>query len=188
MTDIDKLDARSQGSYSGHAKALDDAGICVFCDLRDKYVVTTDTEGEGKDAVEWVLTMNTHPRSRASMLTIPRRHIESVLELTSQDVVVKNRLDILAGRLLQEAFDIKDVNYILREGSVESSGKSVRHLHGHVMSYYHGLLMWWDERELKGRSLKSPDEVGLPLIDPVEAAVKFRDTLAQMKGESNGRS
>lgn len=168
----DDLEARAAGWYGDMAANVVAQG-CPFCDLREKYMITVDGEGESR----WILTTNIFPRSRASLMTLPLRHIEHVSQLTEEDALRRQRLEQLGFSLLQDAYGVENVHFILREGS--QSGKSVPHLHSHVMTYYHGVLKWWDEAHNPKRRFRTPAQANEPLIPAIEVAQTLREALAR---------
>lgn len=105
---------------------------CVFCDLKDKYIIAE----EGGLA----LTVNLYPYTDGHLLIIPRRHIERFSEITPQEWATINRLLTLGIDLLKRGFGIEDSNILYREGGV-GSGKSLGHLHFHIMPCVPGFLV-----------------------------------------------
>src|SRR5581483_7616548 len=102
---------------------------CIFCFPSDKYVVTRQDN--------WYLTVNKFPRSQANLLVIPERHIEHVDELKEEDALPRQKLEQTGKELLEECYGITDVWFLLRDGKGgESAGKTVAHLHSHIMHYY----------------------------------------------------
>jgi diadenosine tetraphosphate (Ap4A) HIT family hydrolase len=165
----DPLESRAAGWYQTHAKEVEASGRCPFCHLKSGYVITE------KD--DWILTTNIHPRSKGSLLVLPKRHIEHVTDLTDGDAVSRQNLEVLGSRLLTNVYGLRNFNFILRQGP--ESGKSVKHLHSHVMTYYHGVLKWWDEKDNPERVFKTPQEAGFPLIPAVEVASSLREALSK---------
>lgn len=133
ITPKDPLNARLSGEYDGLAAKIETTK-CVFCDLREKYVLT---EKKGL-----VLTVNIFPYIDGQMLVIPRRHIETIQDVTPEEAATNLYLSQLAVRVLKEEMDIDGVWMILREGQMGKSGKTVRHLHWNVMPYRDGLNTW----------------------------------------------
>ncbi|MCG2685748.1 adenylyltransferase/cytidyltransferase family protein [Candidatus Parcubacteria bacterium] len=126
---------------------------CPLCDLRKKYIIS---EGQ-----TMVLTANLYPYTDGHLMIVPRRHIEHFSELTSEEWSEARDLFTKAQRLLKEELGLESVWLLLREGN--KSGKSVGHLHFHVMPYEKGLLEW------------NYQEIGLP---PEELAERLRKFLS----------
>lgn len=124
-----QMNARTKGKYNKIAKGVDK---CVFCDLKEKYVVARDSD--------LVLTVNLFPYTAGHLLVIPRRHIESYLDLTQKEVVACHRLVKKGFKLLRDNLDIDSVWLLLREG--KQTGKTVKHLHWQIMPYVEGIVSW----------------------------------------------
>ena len=104
---------------------------CVFCDLKEKYIIAE----EGG----MVLSVNLFPYLDGHLLIIPKRHIEKFNELTSLEWVTVGRFINLGVDLLKQGFGIEDSNILYREGNV-GSGKSLGHLHFHILPCVPGFL------------------------------------------------
>jgi len=135
-----KSSARLEGRYREIAQNL---AKCIFCDLRDKYVVTRQDS--------WVLTVNIYPYIDGQLLVLPERHVESYQDLTSKDLLTSDRLIRKGIRLLKRGMKIENYWIILREGKL--AGKTVKHLHWNVMPYIEGLNTW-HYQEIKVEPLK----------------------------------
>ncbi len=79
--------ARANGTYDQLA-ALASESKCVFCDLREKFIISEDSGV--------VLTVNLAPYTDGHTLIIPRRHIERVDEMTDEEYLAQRRLAIPA--------------------------------------------------------------------------------------------
>lgn len=121
--------ARSWDWYDNIWKTV---GKCVFCDLRDRYVVY---EKNGM-----VLTINLYPYTNAHLLIVPRRHIEYVKELTPEEWETLRGLMYVAKKVLRKLFDVKNIWFIYREGALGQAQKTVGHLHVQVIPYSDGLV------------------------------------------------
>ncbi len=122
-------DARSTGTY---AQVLKNLTKCVFCDLKDKYIIK-----RGKTCV---LTVCLFPYIDGQLIVIPYRHIESFKDLTGQEVLEMHEMAVLGAKLLKEKLGITDLWQILREG--EKAQKTVWHLHLNLIPFKNELLSW----------------------------------------------
>lgn len=122
---------RLAGNYERFARQRE-MEKCVFCDLRDKYVIA---ERKG-----WVLTANIFPYIDGQLLVLPERHLVDYVELTSEDKRVSDFLLKKGMRLLEDRLNIKNFWIILRQGKV--AGKTIKHLHWNIMPYIEGLNTW----------------------------------------------
>lgn len=138
--------ARIEGRY---AEIAENVGKCVFCDLRDKYVITRQDL--------WVLTVNIYPYIDGQLIILPERHIENYEDLTPEDVLTSDKLIRKGIDLLRRGMQIENYWIVLRQGEI--AGKTVRHLHWNIMPYIEGLNTW-HYQEIK--------------IEPLELAQRLR--------------
>src|SRR3989304_4255530 len=148
-----QLNSRRDGSYWQIASEVEN-GECVFCNLRDKYIVTENEFG--------TLTVNIFHYIDGQMLIIPRRHLESYHELNDKEVLGLHKLTRRGVDLLKENLGIDNIWIILREGNI--AGKTIKHLHLNIIPYEEGLHTW------------NYDSVTLNL-KPIELAVKLRQAI-----------
>ena len=142
---------------------------CVFCDLKDKYIIAE----EGG----YVLSVNLFPYLDGHLLIIPRRHIEQFSEITADEWLAVRRLTNLGLAVLKKAFGIVDANVLYREGGV-GSGKSLGHLHFHIMPCIPGFL----DRNEKG-IFYTYQELKLTPLDLANKLRPFAET-ARPAGDS----
>lgn len=172
------MNARAAGWYDDIARRERESGRCIFCHPKDKYVITRECG--------WYLTANKFPRSQANLLVIPQRHIEHVSQLTPEDALPRQKLEQLGQDLLRECYGITDIWFLLRDGQGgEAAGKTVAHLHSHIMCYYHGVLLWESDRAYPERVHRTPEEVGWPIIPAEEVAHTLREALARRKSSND---
>ena len=122
-----QLAAREQGFYEKVLKAVAQRGKCVFCDLKDKYLVAE------KNGV--VLTVALFPYIDGHLLIIPRRHIELMKDLNEKEREAVFYLSALGEKILKKQLGIENIWFLLREGKGIKVGKTVDHLHFHLMPY-----------------------------------------------------
>lgn len=122
---------RLSGEYWNKA-AEKEAHKCVFCDLKEKYVI--------KSGDQATLTVNIFPYIDGQLLVVPHRHIERFEELNPEEVLAMHELTTEGVNLLKERLDIQNVWIILRDG--DTSGKTVRHLHTNIMPYNDRINTW----------------------------------------------
>jgi ATP adenylyltransferase len=127
-----QLNARLRGEYH---KIAENTGKCVFCDLRDKYII--------KEKNGMVLTVNLFPYIDGQLMIIPRRHIERYSELTEKEILTNFILSKQAINVLRKRMGVEGLWLVLREGALgETSGKTVKHLHWNIMPYNDRLNTW----------------------------------------------
>lgn len=127
--DYTDYNARSNGTYE---KIWQSTGKCVFCDLRDKYIVCE------KNNV--VLTMNLFPYTLGHMLIIPRRHFEMFEEVNKEEWSAMQDLSNIAIDLLKKKIKTDNIWVLFRAPAGYQAGKSVNHAHMHIIPYKNGLM------------------------------------------------
>jgi len=150
-TDYSNYNARKHGDYG---KVWTETGKCVFCDLKDKYIITE------KDNI--ALTVNLFPYFDGHLMIIPRRHFEKFNEVLPEEWLVMHQLAKIGIKLLQKEMGIEDAWILFRTSGGNGAGKSVKHAHMHLIPYYKGTFEW------KYADIKIP---------PVELADKLRGGL-----------
>jgi ADP-ribose pyrophosphatase YjhB (NUDIX family)/diadenosine tetraphosphate (Ap4A) HIT family hydrolase len=129
--DFLKKKARSWAWYDDIWKTV---GKCVFCDLKDRYVIFE------KNGI--VLTANLFPYIDAHLLIIPRRHIDYVKEFTNEEWMAVRGVMYVAKKVLRKVFKVRSVWFLYREGVLGKGQKTVGHLHMQVIPYKEGLVKW----------------------------------------------
>lgn len=109
-------------------------GKCVFCDLKDRYVIFE------KNGI--VLTANLFPYIDAHLLIIPRRHIDYAKEFTNEEWMAVRGVMYVAKKVLRKVFNIRTVWFLYREGALGKGQKTVGHLHIQVIPYREDLVKW----------------------------------------------
>ncbi len=137
-------DARTSGYYG---EIWQNTGKCVFCDLRDKYIVH---EENGV-----VLTVTLFPYIDGNLMILPRRHVRSVKELTDDEWATARKLMYIAKKLIREVHDIKGVQYVLRDGGIVAQSTVSDHLHLHAIPFDAPDLSVWNYRKLKYTPLEN---------------------------------
>ncbi|MFC1790464.1 adenylyltransferase/cytidyltransferase family protein [Patescibacteria group bacterium] len=122
-----QLAARENGFYQKVLEAVAQRGKCVFCDLKKKYLVAE------KNKV--VLTVALYPYTDGHLLIIPRRHLESVDQLTALEQTAIFDLTSRGKALLNRSLKIANFWLLIREGNGIKAGKTVDHLHFHLLPY-----------------------------------------------------
>jgi diadenosine tetraphosphate (Ap4A) HIT family hydrolase len=108
--------------YTEYMKTL---GVCPFCRTDDRLI---------KDNEYAFLTYSLAPYSEHHLLVSPKRHVESFLDLTEGEFRDIEELLRNGAKLLQ-LLGHTDYSILVRNG--DDSGKSVRHLHYHIVPHVH---------------------------------------------------
>jgi ATP adenylyltransferase len=151
MDDYSDYNARNKGTYGD---IWTQTGKCVFCDLREKYLITTNDKA--------VLTVNLFPYIDGHLMVIPKRHVESFEEITEEEWTDMQRLAKIGVRLLKEVLNIENVWILQRAPKGTKASKSVPHTHMFILPHTDGLNKW------------TYQEITIP---PVELAEKLRKKL-----------
>jgi len=149
---------------------------CVFCDLKSKYIIAEEAG--------MVLSVNLFPYLDGHLLIIPRRHIERFADLTDVEWSAVKSLTTLGIKLLKAGFGIDDSNIMYREGGI-GSGKSLGHLHLHIMPCVPGFLdrnekgIFYTYQELRLQPLEIADR--LRALAQKESALNHADDATYMQ-------
>ncbi|MBL7078502.1 adenylyltransferase/cytidyltransferase family protein [Candidatus Shapirobacteria bacterium] len=133
-----QLAAREKGFYEQVLQAVAQRNKCVFCDLKEKYIVAKKNN--------WILTVALYPYIDGHLLIIPKKHLESAADLTKKDQEAVFALEKKGRGLLKKALGINNFWFILREGKGIKVGKTVEHLHFHLMPYDPGVIKMVDKK------------------------------------------
>ncbi|HEU4914236.1 MAG TPA: deaminase [Candidatus Saccharimonadales bacterium] len=137
-------DARTGGYYG---KIWTSVGKCVFCDLREKYVVMEENG--------MVMTVALFAYIDGNVMIMPRRHVKSVKELTSEEWQTARKMMYVAKKMIRKIYGIKGIQYIVRDGGIEAQSTVSDHLHIHVIPFDAPDLSTWNYRKLKYTPLEN---------------------------------
>jgi diadenosine tetraphosphate (Ap4A) HIT family hydrolase/8-oxo-dGTP pyrophosphatase MutT (NUDIX family) len=136
-------DARFLKYYDGIWQTT---GKCVFCDLREKYVLF---EQDGM-----VLAVTLYAYIDGDMMIIPRRHVTSASELTDKEWGATRKLMHISRKLVREVHDIRGVQFVQRHGGIQAQS-TVEHLHIKCVPFDAPDLSVWNYRKLKHTPLEN---------------------------------
>lgn len=139
-------DARTGGYYG---EIWQNTGKCVFCDLRDKYIVHEENDV--------VLTIALFPYIDGNLMILPRRHVRSVKELSDSEWETARKFMYIAKKLIREVHGIKGVQYVLRDGGIVAQSTVSDHLHMHCVPFDAPDLSTWNYRKLKYTPLENAE-------------------------------
>ena len=139
-------DARITGAYDSIWQSV---GKCVFCDLREKYIVAEENG--------MVLTVALFAYIDGNVMIVPRRHVRSAKELTRDEWQAARKLMYIAKKLIRTVHDIKGVQYVLRDGGITAQSTVSDHLHIHVVPFDAPDLSVWNYRKLKYTPLENAE-------------------------------
>lgn len=139
-------DARTGGYYG---KIWTTVGKCVFCDLREKYIVH---EENGV-----VMTVALYAYIDGNVMIIPRRHIKSVKELTDSEWQTVRKFMYIAKKLIRKVHGHKDIMYVIRDGGTNVNSTVQDHLHVHCIPSDAPDLSVWNYRQLRYTPLENAE-------------------------------
>ena len=135
-------DARFTKQYDG---IWQNVGKCVFCDLRDKYVIYEE------DGI--AITITLYAYIDGHLLIVPRRHVRSVKELTPKEWEAVRKCMYISQKLIKQVHHTKGIQFIQKSGAGAQS--SVEHLHFHAVPFDAPDLSVWNYRKLKNTPLEN---------------------------------
>jgi len=131
--------ARTTGAYD---KIWQTVGRCVFCDHD-----ATEKRHEVYEENGVYMTVPAYAYIDGHLLVIPRRHVRSVKELTSEEWEAMRKMFYLAKKMIREVYGIKGMQIVQKEGRDAQS--TVEHLHFHCVPFDAPDLSTWNYRDLK---------------------------------------
>lgn len=124
-------------------------GKCVFCDLKDKYILHEENG--------IVLTINLFPYIDGQMMAIPRRHIQSPKELSPAEWETIRKMNYIAKKLIRKVHGFKGMWTLIREGGEVANMTVSDHLHVQFIPFDAPDLCKWNYRKLKFTPLENAD-------------------------------
>lgn len=137
-------DARTGGYYG---KIWTTVGKCVFCDLRDKYIVHEENS--------IVLAVPLYAYIDGNLMIIPRRHVKSTKELTPEEWETVRKFMYIAKKMIRKVHDLKEIIYMIRDGGNLVNSTVQDHLHVHCIPSDGPDLNIWNYRKLKYTPLEN---------------------------------
>lgn len=102
--------------------------MCIFCKIIQKEI-PADIIFEDKEVLA---LKDIHPLAPVHILIIPKRHIESVNDLTAEDEVLAGKM-ILIGNKIAQDLQIAKNGYKLLFRVGEWGGQEISHIHLHLI-------------------------------------------------------
>ncbi len=136
-------DARFKKYYDG---IWQNTGKCVFCDLRDKYILYEECG--------MVLTVSLYAYIDGQMMIVPRRHVTDSNELSTQEWEALRKLMYIARKLVRDVHGIRGLQFNQKHGA-QTSQRTVEHFHFNVVPFDAPDLSSWNPRELKHTPLEN---------------------------------
>jgi diadenosine tetraphosphate (Ap4A) HIT family hydrolase len=137
-------DARTGGYYG---QIWTTVGKCVFCDLRDKYIVHEENG--------IVITVALFAYIDGNLMIVPRRHIKSMKELTPAEWDTVRKFTYIAKKIIRKVHGHKDIQYVVRDGGIAVNSTVQDHLHMHCIPSDGPDMTVWNYRKLKYTPLEN---------------------------------
>lgn len=137
-------DARTGGYYG---KIWTTVGKCVFCDLRDKYIVHEENG--------IVLAVPLYAYIDGNLMIIPRRHVKSAKELTPEEWETVRKFMYIAKKMIRKVHGLKEMIYMIRDGGNLVNSTVQDHLHVHCIPSDGPDMNTWNYRKLKYTPLEN---------------------------------
>jgi len=139
-------DARTGGYYG---EIWTTVGKCVFCDLRDKYIVHEENG--------IVLTVALFAYIDGNLMIVPRRHVKSAKELTDEEWQTVRKFMYIAKKMIRKIHGLKEIQYVIRDGGLAVNSTVQDHLHVHCIPSDAPDLSVWNYRKLKYTPLENAE-------------------------------
>lgn len=136
--------ARTSKQYQNIWKEV---GKCVFCDLRDKYIIYEENG--------IALTVNLYPYIDGQLMAIPRRHVRSSKELSEIEWNTLKKMSYIAKKIIRKVHKHKGVWHLIREGGASAQMSVTDHLHLQVIPFDSNDLCKWNFRKLSYTPLQN---------------------------------
>jgi len=101
---------------------------CVFCKIARKEI-PADIVYEDDDIIAF---RDAHPIAPVHILLIPKKHIESIADITKQDTLLMGKLIVTAKKIASD-LKISEKGYKLLFRVGEHGGQEVGHIHLHLI-------------------------------------------------------
>jgi dCMP deaminase len=163
-------DARTGGYYG---KIWTTVGKCVFCDLRDKYIVYEENG--------IVLTVPLFAYIDGNLMIIPRRHVKSAKELTPEEWETIRKFMYIAKKMIRKVHGLKEMIYMVRDGGNLVNSTVQDHMHIHCIPSDGPDLNTWNYRTLK----YTPLENATLFRENTDAIAKLADRFTDKYAETS---
>lgn len=101
---------------------------CLFCKIAKKEI-PVKIEYEDDDFLAFP---DIEPRAKVHIILIPKKHFDSVAELSIQDTTIAGKI-FLAANKVAATMNIDKTGYRLVTNIGKNAGQSVNHLHLHIL-------------------------------------------------------
>lgn len=153
-------DARFTDKYNDIWQSV---GKCVFCDLRDKYIIFEE------NGVALIITLFAYIDGHC--MIVPRRHVLSAKELTQLEWETMRKFMFIAKRVMRKQHGIRGMQFVQKDGSEAQS--TVGHYHFHCIPFGSSELSTWNYQKLSNTPLENVEVYKKSRKKILETADKF---------------
>ncbi len=153
-------DARFTNQYNDIWQTV---GKCVFCDLRDKYIIFEE------NGVALIITLYAYTDGHA--MIVPRRHVLTAKELTQQEWETMRKFMYIAKRIMRKKHGVRGVQFVQKDGADAQS--TVGHFHFHCIPFGNTELSSWNYQKLQNTPLENVATYKKSRKKIIETAAKF---------------
>ncbi|MGI6485087.1 MAG: histidine triad nucleotide-binding protein [Thermoanaerobacterales bacterium] len=108
---------------------------CIFCKIAS-HEIPSDVVYEDDYVIAF---KDINPQAPVHLLIVPKKHLESVMDIREEDSIILNKIIQVAQHLArQNNIDKKGFRIVVNTG--EEGGQTVNHLHFHLLA---GRFMTW---------------------------------------------
>ena len=101
---------------------------CIFCNIKKERLIYENNT--------WKAIYDAYPVSKGHILVIPKRHINSIIELKELEKDQLYETIKIIYSILEEIYHPDGINIGINEGA--AAGQTVPHLHIHIIPRYNG--------------------------------------------------
>lgn len=102
---------------------------CIFCKIANKEI-NSDFVYEDDEIIAF---KDINPQAPIHILVIPKKHIESIIDLTDEDEMLVGKM-YTAVRKIAKKLNIEESGFRLIVNCGKDAGQEVPHLHFHIMA------------------------------------------------------
>ena len=102
---------------------------CIFCKIANKEI-NSDFVYEDDEIIAF---KDINPQAPIHILVIPKKHIESIIDLTDEDEMLDGKM-YTAVRKIAKKLNIEESGFRLIVNCGKDAGQEVPHLHFHILA------------------------------------------------------
>ena len=102
---------------------------CIFCKIANKEI-PTDYVYEDSEIVAF---KDINPQAPIHILVIPKKHIESIVDLKDEDEMLVGKMFSVVRKIAKD-YNIEESGFRLIVNCKEDAGQEVPHLHFHIIA------------------------------------------------------